>query len=136
MSKLVKNMLIDDLRHRLEGVGEVILVSLGRLDARQTTDGAMLLANFVHRIAGLKEFEGFECRGGALDGSRLGADDVKQVAKWPTRSEQLSLLSGQISSLASLLAGQIVSAGGTLAGQNKSRCDDLEKAAPEAAEAT
>jgi large subunit ribosomal protein L10 len=183
MSKLVKNMLIDDLRHRLEGVGEVILVSLGRLDARQTTElrhtlrkkrihlqlvknslarlatsGTPLapaftetegmlavawggedvvdLAKEIDRIAGLKEFEGFECRGGALDGSRLGTDDVKQVAKWPTRSEQLSLLSGQISSLASLLAGQIVSAGGTLAGQIKSRCDDLEKAAPEAAEAT
>ena len=37
MSKLVKNMLIDDLKTRLAGVGEVIVVSLGRLDAIQTS---------------------------------------------------------------------------------------------------
>lgn len=180
MSKLVKNMLIDDLRTRLHGVGEVITVSLGRLDAQKTTtlrktlrkkrielrlvknslarlatantplapaftDGEGMLAvawggedvvdlaKEVDRIAGLKEYDGFECRGGALDGARLGPDDVKKVAKWPTRTEQLSLLSGQISSLAGILAGQITSAGGALASQIKSRADDLEKGAePEA----
>jgi hypothetical protein len=55
------------------------------------------------------------------------------VAKWPTRGEQLSILSGQISSLASVLAGQILSAGGTLAGQIASRVEDLEKAEGQAA---
>jgi large subunit ribosomal protein L10 len=54
---------------------------------------------------------------------------VKRVAKWPTRTEQLSLLSGQISSLAGRLAGQITAMGGTLAGQLKSRAEDLEKTA-------
>ena len=180
MSKLVKNMLIDDLRSRLDGVGEVITVSLGRLDAQKTTalrqalrkkrielrlvknslarlatantplapafaDGEGMLAvawggedvvdlaKEIDRITGLKDFEGFECRGGALDGSRLGPDDWKRVAKWPSRAEQLSLLSGQISSLAGILAGQITSAGGALASQIKSRADDLEKeAGPEA----
>jgi large subunit ribosomal protein L10 len=63
-----------------------------------------------------------------LDGSRLEAPDVKRVAKWPTRTEQLSILSGQVSSLGSTLSGQIISAGGTLAGQIKSRMEDLEKA--------
>jgi large subunit ribosomal protein L10 len=58
----------------------------------------------------------------------LESGDVKKVAKWPTRTEQLSLLSGQISSLAGTLAGQILSAGGALAGQIASRVDDLEKA--------
>jgi len=83
------------------------------------------LAKEIDRIAGLKEFEGFECRGGALDGARLGPEDVKRVAKWPSRGEQLSLLSGQISSLASILAGQVVSVGGVLAGQIKSRHEEL-----------
>jgi large subunit ribosomal protein L10 len=91
------------------------------------------LAKELDRISGDKQFEGFECRGGALDGGRLGADDVKRVAKWPTRGEQLSILSGQISSLASVLAGQILSAGGTLAGQIASRVEDLEKAEGQAA---
>ena len=93
------------------------------------------LAKELDRLSGVKEFAGFECRGGALDGARLEADDVKQVAKLPTRSEQLSILSGQIISLASTLAGQIVSAGGTLAGQISSRVEDLEKAGGDAAPA-
>jgi len=175
MSKLIKDMLVSDLKTRLNGVGELIVVSLGRLDAQKTTqlrqtlrkkkihlqlvknslarratldtplapafdktegmlaiawggEDVVDLAKELDRLSGVKDFEGFECRGGALDGTRLDAGDVKKVAKWPTRTEQLSLLSGQISSLASVLAGQILSAGGTLAGQISSRVDDLEKA--------
>jgi len=179
MSKTVKNMLIADLRSRLRNVGEVLTVSLGRLDAHQTTalrkalrtkrielrlvktslarlatadsplapafadsEGMLAvawggedivdLAKEINRIAGLKEFEGFECRGGALDGSRLGPEDVKLVAKWPSRGEQLSILSGQISSLGSVLSGQVTAVGGLLAGQVKSRIESLEK--PETAQ--
>ena len=86
------------------------------------------LAKELDRLSGVKDFEGLECRCCALDGARLEADEVKKVAKWPTRSEQLSTLSGQISGLASTLAGQIDSAGGMLAGQISSRVEDLEKA--------
>ncbi len=175
MSKVIKDMLVADLKRRLQGVGDVIVVSLGTLDAQKTTalrqtlrkkrielqlvknslarramigtplepamsDAAGMLAiawggedvvdlaKELDRLQGVKDFAGFECRGGALDGARLGADDVKQVAKWPTRGEQLSLLSGQISSLGSLLSGQITSVGGVLAGQVASRAEDLEKA--------
>ena len=178
MSKLVKNMLVDDLKGRLQGVGEVVVVSLGRLDAQKNkllrqalrkkrinlqlvknslARRAMLgtplepaleqaegmlaiawggedvvdLAKELDRLTGVKDFEGLECRGGALDGARLDSVDIKKVAKWPTRLEQLSILSGQISSLAGTLAGQIVSAGGTLAGQISQRADDLEKAGGE-----
>lgn len=179
MSKYVKGLLIDDLKSRLNGVTEVIVVSLGRLDAQKTTslrqtlrkkrihlqliknslarraaEGTPLapafedsagmlaiawgaedvvdLAKELDRLTGVKDFEGLECRGGALDGARLDPGDVKKVAKWPTRVEQLSLLSGQISSLASTLSGQIVALGGTLAGQIASRVEDLEKAGGEA----
>jgi ribosomal protein L10 len=183
MSKLIKDMLTDDLKTRLADVGEAIVVSLGTLDAQRTTElrqalrkknihlkmvknslarrataGTPLapafektegmlavawggedvvdLAKELDRLTGVKEFQGFECRGGALDGARLDTNDVKQVAKWPTRAEQLSLLSGQIISLASTLAGQIVSAGGTLAGQIASRVEDLEKAGGDASSAS
>ena len=37
MSKLVKNMLVDDLKQRLTNVNELIVVSLGRLDGQKTT---------------------------------------------------------------------------------------------------
>jgi len=174
MSKLVKNMLVDDLKTRLTGVGELIVVSLGKLDAQQTSalrqtlrkkkihlqmvknslakratldtplapafdkhegmlaiawggEDVVDLAKELDRLSGVKDFEGFEFRGGALDGSRLEPGDVKSVAKWPSRAEQLSILSGQISSLGSILSGQICSAGGVLAGQISSRVDDLEK---------
>lgn len=179
MSKYVKGLLVDDLKSRLGGVNEVIVVSLGRLDAQKTTalrqtlrkkrihlqliknslarraaEGTPLapafqeaagmlaiawggedvvdLAKELDRLTGVKDFEGFECRGGALDGARLEASDVKKVAKWPTRAEQLSLLSGQISAIASTLSGQLVSLGGTLAGQIASRVEDLEKAGGDA----
>lgn len=179
MSKTIKSMLVDDLKSRLDGVGELIIVSLGKLDAQKTTqlrqtlrkkkislqlvknslarmatrgtplapafektegmlaiawggEDVVDLAQELDRLAGVKDFEGFECRGGALDGTRLEPTDVKQVAKWPTRAEQLSLLSGQILSVAATLAGQIVSAGGGLAGQIASRVDSLEKAGGEA----
>ena len=179
MSKTIKSMLVDDLKSRLDGVGELIIVSLGKLDAQKTTqlrqtlrkkkislqmvknslarmatrgtplapafektegmlaiawggEDVVDLAKELDRLAGVKDFEGFECRGGALDGTRLEPTDVKQVAKWPTRAEQLSLLSGQILSVAATLAGQIVSAGGGLAGQIASRVDSLEKTGGEA----
>jgi large subunit ribosomal protein L10 len=175
MSKAMKDMLVDDLKGRLVGVGDVIVVSLGKLDAQKTTllrqtlrkkrihlhlvknslarramsgtplapaleraegmlaiawggEDVVDLAKELDRLQGVKDFEGFECRCGALDGARLEAADVKSVAKWPSRAEQLSILSGQISSLGSTISGQILSAGGTLAGQLKSRCEDLEKA--------
>jgi large subunit ribosomal protein L10 len=86
------------------------------------------LVKELDRLQGVKDFEGFECRGGALDGARLEASDVKSVAKWPSRAEQLSILSGQISSMGSTISGQIISAGGAIAGQLKSRVEDLEKA--------
>ncbi|NCY02157.1 MAG: 50S ribosomal protein L10 [Planctomycetia bacterium] len=176
MSKIVKDMLVDDLKKRLGNVSELVVVSLGRLDAQKTsqlrhalrkkkihlqmiknslarratldtplapafvkTEGMLAvawggedvvdLAKELDRLSSAKEFEGFECRGGALDGAPLDAGDIKRVAKWPTRAEQLSLLSGQISGLASTLSGQVMAVGGMLAGQISSRVEDLEKAA-------
>ncbi|NQW49116.1 MAG: 50S ribosomal protein L10 [Planctomycetes bacterium] len=180
MSKLVKNMLVDDLKKRLDQVGDLVVVSLGRLNAQKTTqlrqvlrkkkiqlqlvknslarratldtplapafeqtegmlaiawggEDVVDLAKELDRLTAVKDFVGLECRGGALDGARLNAADVKQVAKWPTRSEQLSILSGQISSLGAKLSGQILSVGANLASQISSRVDDLEKAASEEA---
>jgi len=118
MSKAIKDMLVDDLKGRLVGVGDVIVVSLGKLDAQKTTqlrqslrkkrislqlvknslarramadtplapafdqaegmlaiawggEDVVDLAKELDRLQGVKDFEGFECRGGALDGPRL-----------------------------------------------------------------
>ena len=60
---------------------------------------------------------------------------IKQVSKWPSRQEQLSLLLGQILSPGAVLAGQLIGMGGALASQIKQRVEELEKAAPPAGEA-
>ena len=53
------------------------------------------LAKELNRLAELDDFEQLECRGGAMDGSKLEPDDLKKVAKWPNRTEQLSILSAR-----------------------------------------
>lgn len=180
MSKLVKDLMMQNLRSRLDDVGEAFLVSLGRLDAQRTTElrlalrkkninlqiirnnlarralsdtplasafdgqAGMLavcwggedivdLAKELDRITGLPDYAGLECQGGAMDGAKLAPADLKRVAKWPSRGEQLSILSGQLLSLGATLSGQLLAGGATIAGQLASRIDDLEKAEGESA---
>jgi large subunit ribosomal protein L10 len=182
MSKLVKNLVTEDLRKQLTGVSDALLVNVVGLDAIRTTklrkdlrakniklevvknslakratEGTPLAAAFegvegtlaivwgasdivslakeVTRLAGLKEYEKFTARGGAMDGAKLSAEEVKQVSSWPSREEQLSLLMGQILSPGAKLASQLIGLGGALASQIKQRVEDLEKNAPAGAEA-
>jgi hypothetical protein len=46
-------------------------------------EDAVDLAKELDRLTGLKDYEGLQCRGGAMDGDRLDAEGVKRVAKWP-----------------------------------------------------
>src|SRR5262245_50810331 len=57
------------------------------------------LAKEVVRLSEMKEFEPFAPKGGVMDGQALTAEEVKSVSKWPSRHEQLSILSGQILSV-------------------------------------
>jgi large subunit ribosomal protein L10 len=93
------------------------------------------LAKEIIAIGKEKDFKQVAPKGGAMDGSALSADDVKKVSSWPSRSEQLSILSGQISGLASTLSGQIIGAGGALASQIKQISEKEDKAGGDAAPA-
>lgn len=93
------------------------------------------LAKEITKLAGDKAFEPFEARGGVLDGSRLSAEQVKQVSKWPSRQEQLSILLGQILSPGATLSSQLISAGGALASQIKQKSEGDDAEATPAAEA-
>ncbi|MEZ6093599.1 MAG: 50S ribosomal protein L10 [Pirellulaceae bacterium] len=62
-------------------------------------------------------FESFTARGGVMDGEALTPESVKAISKWPSRSEQLSLLMGQILGPGSTLGGQLIGVGGQLASQ-------------------
>ena len=54
------------------------------------------LAKEITKLAKDDKYEPFEARGGVMDGERLDAPQVEQVSKWPSRTEQLSILLGQI----------------------------------------
>ena len=178
MSKFVKDMITKDLRNRLDGVEDALLVDLiglkndknvalrqrlrkkniqllvvkNSLAARATqgtrpekafgdVGGTMALiwggediislAKEVVSIAEDKNFEPFVAKGGVMDGQPLGADQVKAVSKWPSRKEQLSILSGQILSVGSTLSGQLLSGGSKLASQIKKKSEEGGEAAAE-----
>lgn len=184
MSKLVKNLMTEDIRRRLQNVNDALLVNLVGLDANanyrlrknlrtknikllvvknslasRATAGTPLarifdgvdgsaaivwggedivaLAKEISRIITSAEFPKFEPRGGVLDGEPLRAEQIAQVAKWPNRAEQLSLLVGQILSPGATLGGQLLSAGGALASQIAEKAKGAEEgeAAAEAAPA-
>ena len=69
------------------------------------------LAKEIIRIAGMKEFAPFGPKGGVMEGQRLSADEVQAVSKWPSRQEQLSILSGQFLSPGAMLSAQLVGIG-------------------------
>jgi large subunit ribosomal protein L10 len=75
------------------------------------------LAKVITKIAKDEKNKPFEARGGVMDGERLTDYQVAQVAKWPSRMEQLSLLVGQILSPGAELVSQFESIGGALASQ-------------------
>jgi large subunit ribosomal protein L10 len=175
MSKIVKELVTNELRRQLASVGDALLVNVVGLDAirttklrkelrskniqievvknslaRRATEGTPLAAAFhgvegtlaivwgsddivaltkeITRLSELKEYKGFETRGGAMDGAKMTAAEVKQVSAWPSRLEQLSLLVGQILSPGAILASQLTAVGGALASQIKQRAEYLEKA--------
>jgi len=144
MSKYVKELVTRDIRRRLDGVEDAVLVNCvgmdanttselrGELDkkdikllvvknslARRATEGTQLSAAFegasgqvgvcwgssdfvslVKEIVELDKdktkFDAFHASGGVMDGEKLDADGLKEVSKWPSRAEQISLLVGQI----------------------------------------
>jgi large subunit ribosomal protein L10 len=178
MSKFVKNLLMDDLKRRWDGVDGLLLVSLAGISAngnsalrkqmrdkkiqmvmvknslaRRATEGTALAAAFestegalaavwggedivslakeVIRFVDDKQFAPIAPKGGVMDGAALSADQVRQVSKWPSRQEQLSILLGQILSPGANLVSQLTSVGGALASQIKQKGEGEEGATEE-----
>ncbi|TWT88139.1 50S ribosomal protein L10 [Pseudobythopirellula maris] len=174
MSKQVKQLMIDDLKRRWDGVEEAITVEMARVEANdcvalrkrlreksihvmvvknslarrasegtslapafEGTDGAMAvvwggedivdLAKEVTALADDKEYEEFKASGGVLDGAKLSADEVKAVSKWPTRTEMLSTLMGQVMGPAMTLSAQLLGPAKQLASQVKQKSEGDEE---------
>lgn len=95
------------------------------------------LAKEVMRLARDEQFKAFVPRGGVVDGQKIDDREVAEVAKWPSRGEQLSRLLGQILSPGANLVSQLGSVGGALASQIEQRGEGAEaEAAPAAADET
>jgi len=175
MSKYVKDLVTRDIRRRLEGVEDAVLVSCvgmdanttnelrGELDkqdirmmvvknslARRATEGTSLApafegasgqlsvcwgaSDFVSLVKVVVNFDkdnekykSFVADSGVMDGERLDADGLKTVSKWPSREEQLSLLSGQILGPGSQLSAALLGPGKMLNSQIKSKGEDDEE---------
>jgi len=91
------------------------------------------LAKEITKLARDPRFVAFAPRGGVMDGERMTAAQVDQVSKWPSRTEQLSLLVGQILSPGATLASQLTSVGGALASQISQLGEEEEEAKKEEA---
>lgn len=137
-----------DLRKRLRDKGIGMMVIKNSL-ARRATEGTSLAPafegiegshavlwgaeDFVSLIKEVTEldkddeaFEKFEARGGVMDGEQLTPAKVKEISKWPSRAEQLSMLVGQILGPGANLVAQLSGPGGQLAGQIKQVGDQEE----------
>ena len=173
MSKYLKNLLSDDLKRRLDGVSDLLVVDVMGLKsnttvelrkqlrkkkinllvvknslARRATEGTALapafegvegsaavvwggedivsLAKEITRLSEDKQFDKLSAKGGVMDGAKLSAAQVKDVSKWPSRAEQLSILVGQILSPGATLCGQRLGPGGMLASQVKKKGEEGE----------
>lgn len=84
------------------------------------------LAKAITRLDEDTKLEAFQTRGGVMDGEKLTPARVKQISTWPSRPEQLSLLSGQILSPGAQLVAALLGPGAALASQvkQKSEADD------------
>jgi large subunit ribosomal protein L10 len=183
MSKYVKNLIAEDLRQRLHGVSDALLVNMVGLNANtndrlrsllrekhvhvmvvknslgaRATVGTPLaglfdgvtgptavcwggedivgLAKLVSHLAGDEKFAPFAARGGVMDGERLSAEQVAEVARWPSREEQLARLMGQILGPGARLAAQLAGPAGALASQVAQRAKENQADAGQAGEGT
>ena len=137
-----------NLRKRLRGKDIQLMVIKNSL-ARRATNGASLFPAFeglrgtaaviwgaedfvslVKEVTVLDkdatEFEKFQTRGGVMDGEKLTAERVKEISKWPSREEQLSLLAGQMLGPGAQLSAQLIGPGAQLASQVKQVGEEKE----------
>lgn len=166
MSKTLKRLITEELKQRLAGVTDLVLVNVIGLNssntyklrtelrkkglnllvvksslARRATEGTSIAPAFegaegsvacvyggedfislVKEMVAIykkPEYEKVESRGGVMDGEKLSPEKLKEVAKWPNRQGQISLLLGQILSPGANLLSQIKSPGGKLLSQVK-----------------
>jgi large subunit ribosomal protein L10 len=87
------------------------------------------LAKEITGVVDSGTYKGLAIKGGVMDDEALTAEQVKDVSKWPSRREQISMLVGQILGPGSKLSAQLKGAGGKLAAQLKTIIEKQEESA-------
>ena len=86
------------------------------------------LAKEVVELKKKPQFEKLQPRGGVMDGEQLTPEALEDVSKWPSRTEQISLLIGQILAPGANLLSQVNAPGGLLQSQLKKKSEGAEDA--------
>lgn len=97
-------------------------------------DDFVSLAKEITALDASAEFPAFQARGGVMDGEHLTAERVKEVSRWPSRQEQISILVGQILSPGARLVSQLLGPGRALASQVAEKADEKEDEKEDAGE--
>ena len=71
-----------------------------------------------------KELEPLQIKGGAVEGTTLGPEDVDALSKSPSREELIGQIVGQILSPGANLAAALLGPGATLASQLKTKSEE------------
>jgi len=111
------------LARLMDGIGGSSAICWGSEDI-------VALAKSITEVLKSDKFPAFQPRGGVMDGEQISADQIAEVAKWPSRTEQLSLLLGQILSVGSRLNGQLIAVGGALASQISEKAKGGDEESP------
>ncbi len=96
----------------------------GQLAVVWGSEDIVSLAKEIIALTERKEFELLVAKGGVMDGQRLTAPQVKEVSKWPSRQEQLSILVGQILNPGATLSAQLLGPARKLASQVKKKGEE------------
>ena len=126
---VVKNTLA---RRAVKGTSlEPLFSTIGGSDALcWGCEDIVSLTKVVCGLADDKRFKDkFVVKCGVMDNDRMDADMVKNVSTWPSRTEQLALLVGQILGPGANLAAAMLGPGSTVAGQIASKAEGEEGAA-------
>jgi large subunit ribosomal protein L10 len=84
-----------------------------------STDFVSLVKELVLLDKNKDKYDKFVASGGVMDGERLDAERLKEVSKWPSRDEQISLLVGQILAPGANLSAALLGPGKLLNSQIK-----------------
>jgi ribosomal protein L10 len=101
----------------------------GTLAIMWGAEDIVALAKEATRLTDSDEFKKFQSRGGVMDGAPLTPEKVAAISKWPSRTEQLSILVGQIVAPGRNLAAALCGPGAMLASQIKKKAEEEPSAA-------